>query len=250
MGRLYGKLLKTWLKGTDIDISPGIYAQIGSAAQLSGFTRMTIALAVLLTEASGDVSLMIPMMIAMLFARGLAGFLLLPMDEVLMEIKKIVFLGSKPPRSLQGLLARDVMHTDFSTLNALCGVEEAGEAVNDTRAQQVRFPVVGKACSGPNGECGGQDAAGAGAGAEGEKCMIGVIARSRLRDRLKGIQMDNSLALREEDRVSTIDLTDGSIVLDRQALSVSPDLTMPQVFHIFRKFGIRQVRGTHAWARI
>ena len=45
LGRLYGKLLKTWLKNTDIDISPGIYAQIGSAAQLSGFTRMTIALA-------------------------------------------------------------------------------------------------------------------------------------------------------------------------------------------------------------
>ena len=255
LGRLFGKLMKTWFKGTGLDISPGIYAQIGSAAQLSGFTRMTIALAVLLTEASGDVSLMIPMMIAMLFARGLAGFLLLPMDEVLMEIKHIVFLGSKPPRSLESLTAREVMRTDFNVLDADCSIEDAADAVADTHNHQVRFPVLGRrsrddgannrpspANSGGDGESGASHVESRGAGRRGRpREMIGVIARSSLRERLKHVQSENALALEEDDFIQHVDLTDGSVVMDRNPLTVSPDVPMPQVFDIFRKFGVRQM---------
>ena len=66
IGRLAGELLRL-LGASSID--PGLYALVGAAGMLSGVTRMTISLTVILLEVSSDIQLLMPIMIAILCAK-------------------------------------------------------------------------------------------------------------------------------------------------------------------------------------
>jgi len=66
-GRLVGQLVP--------DISPGIFAMVGAAAFLAGVSRMTISLAVILFELTGELDYIIPHMVAILVAKWTADAL-------------------------------------------------------------------------------------------------------------------------------------------------------------------------------
>ncbi|KAF2833062.1 hypothetical protein CC86DRAFT_441730 [Ophiobolus disseminans] len=63
-GRLVGQLVPS--------ISPGIFAMVGSAAFLAGVSRMTISLAVIMFELTGQLSYVVPHMLAILIAKWVA----------------------------------------------------------------------------------------------------------------------------------------------------------------------------------
>ncbi|KAF2031989.1 chloride channel-like protein 3 [Setomelanomma holmii] len=63
-GRLVGQLIPS--------ISPGIFAMVGSAAFLAGVSRMTISLAVIMFELTGQLSYTVPNMLAILIAKWVA----------------------------------------------------------------------------------------------------------------------------------------------------------------------------------
>lgn len=63
-GRMVGQLVP--------DISPGIFAMVGSAAFLAGVSRMTVSLAVIMFELTGEVNFTPPFMIAILTAKWVA----------------------------------------------------------------------------------------------------------------------------------------------------------------------------------
>jgi len=63
-GRLVGQLVPS--------ISPGIFAMVGSAAFLAGVSRMTISLAVIMFELTGQLSYVVPHMLAILIAKWTA----------------------------------------------------------------------------------------------------------------------------------------------------------------------------------
>ncbi|KAM0433467.1 hypothetical protein ACHAPT_004347 [Fusarium lateritium] len=63
-GRMVGQLIP--------DISPGIFAMVGSAAFLAGVSRMTASLAVIMFELTGEVNFIPPFMIAILTAKWVA----------------------------------------------------------------------------------------------------------------------------------------------------------------------------------
>jgi chloride channel 3/4/5 len=67
-GALFGRLI-----GQSItSISPGIFAMVGSAAFLAGVSRMTISLAVIMFELTGQLEYVVPHMIAILVAKWVA----------------------------------------------------------------------------------------------------------------------------------------------------------------------------------
>merc|ERR1719443_641239 len=91
---------------------PGVYALVGSAAMLSGFTHMTIAIVVLLVEAAADLSLVSPIMLGILIA-SLASKAVNhhAYDEVLILRKGVPFLDAEVPHE---------MDNDGSTAGDLC----------------------------------------------------------------------------------------------------------------------------------
>lgn len=67
-GALFGRLI-----GQSIpDISPGIFAMVGAAAFLAGVSRMTISLAAIMFELTGELEYVPPNMIAILIAKWIA----------------------------------------------------------------------------------------------------------------------------------------------------------------------------------
>ena len=66
-GRLIGQFVTT--------ISPGIFAMVGAVAFLAGVSRMTISLAVIMFELTGELEYVIPYMIGILVAKWVADWL-------------------------------------------------------------------------------------------------------------------------------------------------------------------------------
>lgn len=67
-GALVGRLIGQFVP----DISPGIFAMVGAAAFLAGVSRMTVSLAVIMFELTGEVDYIPPFMIAILVAKWVA----------------------------------------------------------------------------------------------------------------------------------------------------------------------------------
>ncbi|KAG0649985.1 Chloride transporter -3 [Hyphodiscus hymeniophilus] len=70
-GALFGRLIGQLTS----DISPGIFAMVGAAAFLAGVSRMTVSLAVIMFELTGEVDYIPPFMIAILVAKWVADAL-------------------------------------------------------------------------------------------------------------------------------------------------------------------------------
>ncbi|EWZ33121.1 chloride channel [Fusarium oxysporum Fo47] len=67
-GALFGRMIGQLIP----NISPGIFAMVGSAAFLAGVSRMTVSLAVIMFELTGEVNFIPPFMIAILTAKWVA----------------------------------------------------------------------------------------------------------------------------------------------------------------------------------
>ena len=66
-GRLVGQLIPS--------ISPGIFAMVGASAFLAGVSRMTISLAVIMFELTGELEFIVPNMIGIMVAKWIADAL-------------------------------------------------------------------------------------------------------------------------------------------------------------------------------
>lgn len=71
-GALFGRILGQYIIHTPL---PGAYATIGAAAFLAGVTRMTVSLAVIMLELTGELESVVPHMIAILTAKWTADAL-------------------------------------------------------------------------------------------------------------------------------------------------------------------------------
>mmetsp|Transcript_106807 Transcript_106807/g.309877 ORF Transcript_106807/g.309877 Transcript_106807/m.309877 type:complete len:472 (-) Transcript_106807:638-2053(-) len=71
LGRITGELVNSFFEG--YMSAPGVYAAVGAAACLGGFTRSTIAVVATICEITGDVSIIAPTMVVLSLSRFVAS---------------------------------------------------------------------------------------------------------------------------------------------------------------------------------
>jgi H+/Cl- antiporter ClcA len=70
-GRIIGEIAQLVFKNSTISL-PGVYGMIGAAAQLGSWTRTMIAVVTVMVEITGDVGLIVPLIVCVIMARGIA----------------------------------------------------------------------------------------------------------------------------------------------------------------------------------
>eukprot|EP01117_Protostelium_nocturnum_P016619 TRINITY_DN6623_c0_g1_i1.p1 TRINITY_DN6623_c0_g1~~TRINITY_DN6623_c0_g1_i1.p1 ORF type:complete len:804 (-),score=233.35 TRINITY_DN6623_c0_g1_i1:12-2423(-) len=100
MGRIVGKIVAAIfdpMLQPQFPIDPSIYALVGAAAMMSGFSRITISLCVIIIELTQNTQYLLPILVAVLTAKLVGDALSRPIYEELASIKSIPILELHPP---------------------------------------------------------------------------------------------------------------------------------------------------------
>lgn len=147
LGRFMGEAAPQ-IPGSSMSLAhPGVYALVGSAAMLSGFTHMTIAIVVLLVEAAADLSLVGPIMLG-IFIASLASKKVNhhAYDEVLILMKGVPFLDAEVPHEMdnEGSTASDLCdeYPDEACLSPEATTSAIIAALDWGNQRFMDFPIV------------------------------------------------------------------------------------------------------------
>lgn len=140
MGRLVGELLHIYLPST-VQVDAGVYALIGAAAMLGGMTRMTISLAVILLECTGDYQFGLPLMATLLVSRFVGNAINTGIYELHIDLRGWPLLHDHPPHTtVKDLRVCDVMAKPPIVMQEVDTVAVILRVLSDTRHNA--FPVV------------------------------------------------------------------------------------------------------------
>jgi len=141
-GRLIGHLLHQLDGASGAFADAGTYALVGSAAVLGGMTRITIALTVILLEATGHMQYLLPLMITVMTARFTGNLFNEGLYDIQIMLKKIPFLEPDVSSLAERheIVAGQAMSSNVKCLRP---VERAG-VVYDLlrRCNHNTFPIV------------------------------------------------------------------------------------------------------------
>ena len=88
-------------------VDPGVFALLGAGAFMGGVTRLTVSLAVIVMEMSGEQHFLLPILLGITVAKWTADFLHKPLYHALLEVKSAPFLPDEPAGA-PGLHLHDV----------------------------------------------------------------------------------------------------------------------------------------------
>jgi len=114
-GRSMGQLLQH-LHGSVT--SPGTFALIGATAMLSGVARITISLAVILLETTGEAEWGVPLFITVMSAKWIGDLFNKGIYDTHIELRHVPILEQRPEQHMKTLTAKDIMATQVVTLPA------------------------------------------------------------------------------------------------------------------------------------
>jgi len=97
-------------------IQPGVYAMVGAAATLGGVCRVTISLVVIMLELTGDLSEVVPFMLAVLVAKVVGDFLNEGIYDLYIVLKGYPYLPEAPDIAFTERCC-DVMQTELQTID-------------------------------------------------------------------------------------------------------------------------------------
>jgi len=116
LGRAFGAWVAGWFPTGHIN--PGVYALLGAGALISGYSRISLPVVVLLIEMTGDATYMLPLMLTTMLAKLISESLLpYTYNQQHMALAKIPVLGENLAPAMQNLLVRDVIHYDATALH-------------------------------------------------------------------------------------------------------------------------------------
>lgn len=97
LGRLVGHLLHRLDAQSGTFADAGTYALVGAAAGLGGMARMTISLCVILLEATGNISNLLPLMLSLMAARWVGNVFNVGLYDVHIHLKRLPYLEEEVP---------------------------------------------------------------------------------------------------------------------------------------------------------
>ncbi|KZO95441.1 hypothetical protein CALVIDRAFT_516238 [Calocera viscosa TUFC12733] len=224
-------------------IIPGVYAMIGAAATLSGVTRTTVSLAVIMFELTDSLTYVLPVSLAVLVAKTIADRIEPKgIYDLVIELNQLPYLDSKHQYIWGALMVADV--TDRKV--------EVIRVDHENTVQSLRDQLV-KAVNGGNGDSGFPILA---PGDDGDK-MIGYIGANELEHALSIVAerpdapchfhhtsahdlMNSTLSSLYNTPVPQ-DLYDFSIYMDQAPLTVASHAPLELVQQLFVKLGARYV---------
>lgn len=139
LGRALGELINVMAGSRAVD--PGTYSLIGAAAMLGGMARMTISLAVILLECTGDLQYGLPLMITLLAARWTGNSFNEGLYDIHIHLKHWPLLEEKPRKGVAvQLRVCDVM---VKPVKHMCEVMRVREVLELLAAcSHNGFPVL------------------------------------------------------------------------------------------------------------
>lgn len=147
-GRLFGHLLHKLDHTSGTFADSGTYALMGAAAVLGGMARMTISLAVILLEATGNMQYCLPLMMTLMAARFTGNVFNEGLYDIHIHLKHIPFLEPDVPTIAERheIVAGQVMSTEVKCLRP---VERVGIVYDLLKnVSHGNFPIVDTASSG------------------------------------------------------------------------------------------------------
>ena len=166
-----------------LGVQPGLYAIFGASACLGGVFRASIALVVVMVEATQNVKFVLGIAVAVL-ASNWVGDLVLPGGVYESDADadgRVVFLKPTPPPSLASKTAADVASRAVWCFREV----EAADYVADVlaRAPHGAFPIVRRGGGGGGGDANGAPAAPTfpATAASRDGVLVGLVPRSHVR---------------------------------------------------------------------
>ncbi|UZJ54253.1 hypothetical protein CBS101457_003573 [Exobasidium rhododendri] len=99
-------------------IVPGVYAMVGAAAALSGVTRTTVSLVVIMFELTGTLTYAVPVMLSVLVARTIADALEHKgIYDLVMQFSGLPYLDAKEEHTWQGVSIVDAVDTGIEVIS-------------------------------------------------------------------------------------------------------------------------------------
>jgi chloride channel 2 len=147
-GRLVGELMHVWFPsgmrygGQIATIIPGGYATVGAAA-FSGSVTHTISVSVIVFEMTGQITHIIPIMIAVLISNAIASLLAPSIYDSIILIKKLPYLPDLLPSSsgMYSVYVEDFMVRDVKYIFNNMTYEQLKSLLKENRRLQS-FPLV------------------------------------------------------------------------------------------------------------
>ncbi|KAK1230447.1 hypothetical protein PQX77_006457 [Marasmius sp. AFHP31] len=257
-GRIFGIFMRHWQYqrpdaplfkacGGDLDcIVPGLYAMVGAAAALSGVTRTTVSLAVIMFELTDTLTYAVPVMLAVLVAKTVADALEPKgIYDLVIELQQLPYLEAKHEYLWGDLSIEDIANRDVPVIRA-----DRTNTVTSLRDQLQVLVSLGNDDSG-----------------------FPILKRDRESDRLRMMgyiganELEHALSLVAEegdeevhfrpghgqrglvsssfssllDTQENLDLFDFSVYMDQAPLTVQSNSPLQMVHQFFVKLGARYV---------
>lgn len=234
-------------KDKDACVVPGVYAMVGAAATLSGVTRTTVSLAVIMMELTGTLTYVIPVMLSVLVAKTVADALEPKgIYDLVIELNQLPYLDHKAEYRWGVLTVADVMDKKVEVINidkqnSVASLQGQLSRVFGMGTLDGGFPIVTRQESGS---------------ARGWK-MIGYISHNELEHALNIVkdepdslvQFHPMAPLREyapsmsslHDNAYEPDPLDFTVYMDQAPLLVQAHSPLEVVQQMFVKLGARYV---------
>lgn len=140
-GAAFGRLCGQFMQHHFGVAGPGIYALVGATALLGGAARITISLAMILMEATGESAFSLPIFLVVLIARWIGNYFGRGIyDMHIIDLKRIPLLETDPEDCMIDMKAHEVMSTEIVSVKEVELVGELHDML--TSNAHSSFPVL------------------------------------------------------------------------------------------------------------